>query len=61
MGKDQTRIGVVSDSSMNRRDLNLGSITKPEDILDLIWEIDPMAEMTNTADGLSKMNDMFME
>ena len=61
MNKGQTRIGVVSYSTITRQDFNLGSIAEPEDMLDLIWEIDYMAGVTNTADGLYEMHAMFME
>ena len=59
MGLDQTHIGVVSYSTMTRVDFNLGSITEPEDMLDAIWEIEYMAGVTNTADGILEMQDMF--
>ena len=61
MADNQTRIGVISYSTMVRRDFNLGSITEAEEMLDIIWEIEYMAGVTNTADGILEMQAMFTE
>ena len=57
--KNQTRIGVVSYSTMVRADFYLGEFFNVSDILPLVWAIDYMAGVTNTADGINEMRDMF--
>ena len=61
VGKSQTRIGMVSYSNMARSDFYLGQYFEISEILPLIWAIDYMAGLTNTADGIDEMREMFRE
>ena len=61
VAEGQTRIGVVSFSTMVRTDVFLGEYYDPEpDMLQAIWDIPYMADSTNTADGILSMHDMFL-
>ena len=60
--EDQTRIGVISFSTMVRSDILLGQyLTPTPDMLPAIWEIPYMAGVTNTADGILRMHEMFTD
>ena len=59
--QNQTRIGVVSFSTMVRSDFYLGQYFERSEMLPLIWAIDYMAGVTNTADGIDEMRDMFRQ
>jgi len=59
--ENQTRIGVVSYSTMVREDFYLGEFFKMSQILPLVWDIEYMAGVTNTADGIELMRVMFNE
>ena len=61
VGKSQTRIGMVSYSNMARSDFFLGQYFEISEILPLIWAMDYMAGLTNTADGIDEMREMFRQ
>jgi len=46
---------------MVRADFYLGEFFEVSEILPLVWAIDYMAGVTNTADGINKMRDMFSQ
>ncbi|KAI0232634.1 hypothetical protein LSAT2_017058, partial [Lamellibrachia satsuma] len=57
---DQTRIGIVSYSTMVRTDITLGQYTETDDIVAATWGIEYMAGVTNTAGGIDRMREMFL-
>ncbi|KAI0239671.1 hypothetical protein LSAT2_009633 [Lamellibrachia satsuma] len=61
VGENQTRIGMISYSTMVRSDFYLGQYFETSVILPLIWASDYMAGMTNTADGIDEMRQMFRQ
>ena len=61
VGENQTRVGVVTFSNMVRSDFYLGQYNDILEMLPLIWAIDYMAGMTNTADGIAEMREMFRQ
>ena len=61
VSKHQTRIGVISYSTMVRSDILLGEyFTVEPDMLPEIWQMPYMAGVTNTADGILEMHRMFL-
>ena len=61
MRENQTHIGCVSYSTMVREDFYVGEYFDQDAMLPVIWDIDYMAGVTNTADGIDKMQKMFVE
>jgi len=60
VSEHQTRIGLVSYSTMVRLDILLGEyFTAEPDMLPEIWQTPYMAGVTNTADGILEMHKMF--
>ncbi|KAI0220620.1 hypothetical protein LSAT2_027886 [Lamellibrachia satsuma] len=59
VAEHQTRIGVISFSTMVRSDIYPGQYNKTSDLLSAIWDINYMAGDTNVADALHEMRDMF--
>ena len=61
MRENQTHIGCVSYSTMVREDFYVGEYFDRDAMLPVIWDIDYMAGVTNTADGIDMMQKMFVE
>ncbi|KAI0240166.1 hypothetical protein LSAT2_009126 [Lamellibrachia satsuma] len=59
VGADQTRVGVISFSSLARYDIYPGQYANTPDLLSAIWDIDYMAGDTNFPSGLVEMRKMF--
>ncbi|KAK2174410.1 hypothetical protein NP493_806g00002 [Ridgeia piscesae] len=57
--KNQTRVGVVSFATTVRPEFHLEQFKSLDTLLPVIWDIDYMAGVTNTAAGLRRMHKMF--